>query len=131
MWNEFSIEIGSSVSTSESQSQQPIPAVVKIVEAGSIGEEIGLEAGDKLLSINGVNPRDLIDYRYLIADEELHLEILDAEGKIHEIDLEKDPDESLGLVFTEALFNGLRQCNNQCPYLLMSKHFIFSCFFHI
>ena len=36
-----------------------------------IGEELGFEPGDQLLSINGIRPRDLIDYRYLCVDEEL------------------------------------------------------------
>ena len=37
------------------------PAVVASIETGSIGEEIGFEVGDRLISINGVKPRDLID----------------------------------------------------------------------
>ena len=39
--------------------------MVASVESGSIGEELGFEPGDQLLSINGIRPRDLIDYRYL------------------------------------------------------------------
>ena len=37
------------------------PAVVASIEAGSIGEEIGFEVGDQLISINGIQPRDLND----------------------------------------------------------------------
>ena len=56
--------------------RQPQPAVVDSVEPGSIGEELGFEPGDQLLSINGIRPRDLIDYRYLCVEEELqHREI--------------------------------------------------------
>ncbi len=85
------------------------PAVVEFIEAGSIGEEIGFEVGDKLISINGVQPRDLIDYKFLIAEESLQLKILDKKGKIHKIEIEKDHDDELGIAFTEALFDGLKQ----------------------
>ena len=95
--------------------------MVDSVEPGSIGEELGFEPGDQLLSINGIRPRDLIDYRYLCVEEELHLEVLDASGEIHQVDLEKDADDGLGLAFTEALFDGLRQCNNHCPFCFIDQ----------
>ena len=95
--------------------------MVDLVEPGSIGEELGFEPGDQLLSINGVRPRDLIDYRYLCVDEELRLEVRDAAGVVHRVDLEKDADDGLGLGFTEALFDGLRQCNNHCPFCFIDQ----------
>ena len=97
------------------------PAVVSSIEAGSIGEEIGFEVGDQLISINGVKPRDLIDYKFLIAEENLELKILDEKGETHKIDIEKDNDDELGLAFTEALFDGLKQCNNQCPFCFIDQ----------
>ena len=106
---------------SGSVSRQPQPAVVDQVEQGSIGEELGFEPGDQLMSINGVRPRDLIDYRYLCVNEELHLEVRDASGELHQVDLEKDADDGLGLGFTEALFDGLRQCNNHCPFCFIDQ----------
>ena len=53
------------------------PAVVASIEVGSIGEDLGFEVGDQLISINGVKPRDLIDYKFLIAEENLELKVLD------------------------------------------------------
>ena len=97
------------------------PAVIESIEPGSIGEELGFEVGDQLISINGVQPRDLIDYKFLIAEEILQLTILDCKGKIHEIELEKDFDDGLGISFTEALFDGLKQCNNQCPFCFIDQ----------
>ena len=97
------------------------PAVVSSIEEGSIGEELGFEVGDKLISINGVKPRDLIDYKFLIAEESIQLAILDEKGKTHIIDIEKDYDDELGLAFTEALFDGLKQCNNQCPFCFIDQ----------
>ncbi len=97
------------------------PAVVASIEEGSIGEELGFEVGDQLISINGVKPRDLIDYKFLIAEENIQLTILDEKGKIHQIDIEKDYDDELGISFTEALFDGLKQCNNQCPFCFIDQ----------
>ena len=121
MWNEPSAGVAVSALDPESASPHPQPAVVASVEQGSIGEQLGFEPGDQLLSVNGVRPRDLIDYRYLIVEEELHLEVRDATGAFHQVDLEKDSDDGLGLAFTEALFDGLRQCNNHCPFCFIDQ----------
>ena len=121
MWNEPSAGIAVSAIKSGSVVRQPQPAVVDQVEQGSIGEELGFQPGDQLMSINGIRPRDLIDYRYLCVDEELHLEVRDASGVLHQVDLEKDADDGLGLGFTEALFDGLKQCNNHCPFCFIDQ----------
>ena len=59
------------------------PAVVSSIEKGSIGDQLGFEIGDQLISINNVKPRDLIDYKLLIAEENIQLIILDEKGQIH------------------------------------------------
>ena len=121
MWNEPSAGVAVAALDPDSASRQPAPAVVVSVEPGSIGEQLGFEPGDQLLSINGIRPRDLIDYRYLCVEEELHLEVRDAAGELHEVDFEKDADDGLGLEFSEALFDGLRQCNNACPFCFIDQ----------
>jgi putative radical SAM enzyme (TIGR03279 family) len=95
--------------------------VVATVEPGSIGEDLGFQPGDRLISINGVRPRDLIDLQVLVGEEELSLEVEDPDGTRHAVALEKDPDEGLGLGFTEALFDGLRQCNNHCAFCFIDQ----------
>ena len=97
------------------------PAIIDKVEPGSIGEDIGCEPGDQLLTINGSQPRDLIDYRFLIVEEELNLEIIDKEGIVHSLNIEKESEAGLGLSFTEALFDGLKQCNNRCPFCFIDQ----------
>ena len=121
MWNEPSAGVAVAALDHNSSARQPVPAIVVAVESGSIGEELGFEPGDQLLSINGIRPRDLIDYRYLCVDEELRLEVRDAAGDLHQVDLEKDADDGLGLEFSEALFDGLRQCNNACPFCFIDQ----------
>ena len=97
------------------------PATITAVLPDSIAEEVGFEVGDRIVSINGQYPRDLIDYRYLCADELLELEVLDTKGKTHHVEIEKDYDEDLGLEFETALFDGLIQCNNRCPFCFIDQ----------
>jgi len=96
-------------------------AVITKVLPDSIGEDVGFEAGDAIVSINGTKPRDLIDYQFLCAEEFLELEVVDIKGKTHQVEIEKDYDDDLGLEFTTALFDGLRQCNNHCPFCFIDQ----------
>ena len=97
------------------------PARITKVLPDSIAAEIGFEAGDAIVAINGTRPRDLIDYQFLCADEVLELEVLDAAGKTHSLEIEKDYDQDLGLEFETALFDGLIQCNNRCPFCFIDQ----------
>ena len=97
------------------------PALITKVLFDSIAAEIGFEPGDRLVSINGQQPRDLIDYQFLCADEVLELEVLDTKGKTHHVEIEKDYDDDLGLEFETALFDGLIQCNNRCPFCFIDQ----------
>jgi len=97
------------------------PARITKVLPDSIAAEIGFEVGDAIVSINGMRPRDLIDYQFLCADEFLELEVLDTKGKTHQVEIEKDYDDDLGLEFETALFDGLIQCNNRCPFCFIDQ----------
>jgi putative radical SAM enzyme (TIGR03279 family) len=121
VWNEPSAGIALAELGTEPGSRLPQPAIVAHVEPDSIGEQLGFQPGDRLLSINGIRPRDLIDFQVLQGGEELTLEVEDPDGSLHVVELEKDPDEGLGLGFTEALFDGLRQCNNRCPFCFIDQ----------
>lgn len=97
------------------------PARITKVLPDSIAAEIGFEVGDAIVSINNTQPRDLIDYQFLCADEILELEVLDSSGKTHQVEIEKDYDEDLGLEFETALFDNLIQCNNHCPFCFIDQ----------
>lgn len=97
------------------------PAQITKVLPDSIADEMGFEPGDAIISINGQHPRDLIDYQFFCADEILELEVLDSRGKVHQVEIEKDYDEDLGLEFETALFDGLIQCNNRCPFCFIDQ----------
>ena len=94
--------------------------VSKIVPS-SIAEEVGFEIGDTIISINGKEPRDLIDYNFLCSDVFLLLQVLDIQKNLYQVEIEKDYDEDLGLEFETALFDGLIQCNNRCSFCFIDQ----------
>ena len=119
MWKEPSA--GVVLADLDPEARVPQPALVSTVEPDSIADELGIQPGDRLLSVNGIRPRDLIDFQLLTGEEELTLEVQDPDGTIHVVELEKDADDGLGLGFSEALFDGLRQCNNHCPFCFIDQ----------
>jgi len=121
MWKEPSAGIVLAEADQSSEARLPEPALVVSVDPGSIAEELGFQPGDRLLSINGIRPRDLIDFQVLQGEEDLILEVEDPEGCRHVVELEKDADDCLGLGFSEALFDGLRQCNNHCHFCFIDQ----------
>ncbi len=92
-----------------------------MVEPGSIAEEAGIEAGDILLSINEKAIKDIFDYRYYQASEELLLEIEKPGGEIWEIEVEKDEEDDLGLGFEDSLIDGAKSCTNKCIFCFIDQ----------
>ncbi len=91
------------------------------VEDNSIGWETGIQPGDVLISINGKAIEDIIDYKYLISDEYLLLEIQKPNGDIWEIDIEKEAAEDLGLRFKNHLLDRERSCANNCIFCFIDQ----------
>ncbi len=90
------------------------------VAPNGIAAECGIQAGDVLLSINGEAVLDQIDYQFLTASKELVLEVQDKQG-IVEIQLEKDEDEPLGLVFESTMITHPRSCANRCVFCFIDQ----------
>lgn len=99
--------------------EQIIP--VKSVLPGSIAKDVGIEAGDAILSINGEKVRDIFDYRFLITDENLLLEILKQDGEIWEIEIEKEEYEDLGIEFESLMIDETKSCRNKCVFCFIDQ----------
>ena len=91
------------------------------VERGSIGEEVGIEPGDCLIAVNGKKVEDVFDYRYLIQEDYIELEMEDGQGEPYVAEIEKDPQEDLGLVFEDGLMDGARSCSNRCIFCFIDQ----------
>ncbi|HNP70121.1 MAG TPA: DUF512 domain-containing protein [Kouleothrix sp.] len=94
----------------------PIASVAR----GSIAEALGLQPGDVVLAVGERQLRDVIDYRFAIAEERVELLVRRGDDEtIYEI--EKDADDDLGIEFVEPLFDRLRTCNNKCPFCFLTQ----------
>lgn len=91
------------------------------VYTGSIADEAGIEAGDSLISINGNNIVDVFDYRFMISEEAILLEILKIDGSILKVDIEKDVDEDLGICFENPLLDEEKSCKNKCIFCFIDQ----------
>ncbi len=91
------------------------------IEEDSIAQELGIEPGDYLVSINGRPVQDVFDYRYLLQDEfvEVLMETPDGEQVLLEID--KEPYEDLGLVFDSGLMDKSKGCANKCIFCFIDQ----------
>jgi putative radical SAM enzyme (TIGR03279 family) len=95
--------------------------IIKEIEYGSIAEELELEPGDELISINGTAIKDVLDYHYLIKDEELTVIIKKPSGEEWELDIEKEYDDDLGIVFEEGLMDEYQSCRNKCIFCFIDQ----------
>lgn len=89
--------------------------ILRVVKDG-LADELGLTAGDKIIAINGENPRDIIDVSFAMADEEIELLVEHIDGEREIIAFDKDYDEELGVEFQSAVFDGIRSCRNNCCF---------------
>lgn len=95
--------------------------IVDKVEEGSIAWEVDIRPGDVLLGISGHVIEDVFDYQYYTNDEELTLLIRKPDGEEWEIEIEKEYDEDLGLVFEEGLMDAYRSCRNKCMFCFIDQ----------
>lgn len=98
-----------------------MPAVVSEVLENSIAQELEIEKGDKIISINNEKPQDMIDYRYMMCSEEIELEIEKTNGETEIYEIEKDFDEDLGVVFESAVFDRIKPCTNRCIFCFVDQ----------
>lgn len=97
------------------------PHVISRVLPGGIGEELELEPGDVLVSINGQPIEDVFDYRYLMNDEYVELLIKKPDGEEWELEVEKEYEDDLGLEFENSLMDEYRSCSNHCMFCFIDQ----------
>ena len=88
------------------------------VEAGSIADELGIQAGDSLVAVNGEPVNDLVDYLIEEPKESLHVALKRASGDLWALDVEHDSEEPLGLVLPHP---EPKQCGNNCVFCFVHQ----------
>lgn len=95
--------------------------VVKEVIPGSIAQEMGIEAGDVILSVNDNDIEDVFDYRYLMKDEYVEVLVRKSNGEEWLLEIDKDYDEELGVEFENDLMSDYRSCSNKCIFCFIDQ----------
>lgn len=94
--------------------------VVVNVEPDSTAQALGMCVGDTVVAINGQPMRDVIDYRFAVAEERVAVQVQRGDEQLL-FEIEKDVDDDLGLEFSEPLWDRLRTCNNKCPFCFLTQ----------
>ena len=95
--------------------------LISKVYKDSIADELGIEVGDILLSVNNERVEDIIQYKFLISDEYIELEIQKPNGRIYLYEIEKDYDEELGIEFTNPIIDKAKSCRNKCVFCFIDQ----------
>jgi putative radical SAM enzyme (TIGR03279 family) len=90
------------------------PVIVQVA-AGSAAERAGLRAGDEVASVNGVAPRDVIEWQFAV--DEPHVELDVRRGGLElTLTVERRADEPFGVEVSSAVFDRVRTCDNHCEF---------------
>ena len=91
------------------------------VEPGSIAEEMEIGAGDRLLEINGQPIEDVFDYQYLTQDDYVEVLVAKPSGEEWLLEIDKDYEEDLGIIFENGLMDDYRSCSNKCIFCFIDQ----------
>lgn len=95
--------------------------VIDRILAGSIAEELELESGDVLLSVNGHEIEDVFDYHYYTNEEYLTVVVRKENGEEWELDIEKEYEDDLGIEFENGLMDDYKSCHNKCIFCFIDQ----------
>ncbi len=92
--------------------------LVEAVLPDSVAHAAGLQVGDRVLSVNGAPLRDIVDWRFHTAGEQMELAYEREDERLF-VTLNKGYDEDLGLSFADDLFDNMHICKNKCVFCFL------------
>lgn len=92
--------------------------VIDAVRTGSIAAEIGLVPGDRVVAIDGRALRDAVDVQFYASEDAIAIDVVRGSEALR-FEIEKHPDEDLGIAFQDPAFDGIRICNNSCFFCFL------------
>ena len=97
--------------------------MVKIVsvEERSYAKKVGIRPLDNLISINGNEIGDVLDYRFYLADKAVKL-VLDRDGKEYSVKIKKGEYDDIGLEFETPLMDKKQSCRNGCIFCFIDQN---------
>ena len=113
----LSLATSTQATSTSAQSRLPrsVGGVVWRVRADTAAARCGIRPGDRLLAVDGLVPRDIIDLHYATVSGTVQL-TLERDGRRWTTTAQVAPGEDLGLEFETPTFDGIRRCANACPF---------------
>ena len=94
---------------------------IKSVDRGSPAEKAGISAGDRLLTINGHQIHDVLDYKYYSYDARLSVDLLSGSGQKKRAVIRKPEGDDAGIEFESYLIDTARACANKCVFCFVDQ----------
>ncbi len=88
------------------------------VGPGSIAPALGIRKGDGIVSINGEEVHDVVDYRFLVAEEHVAIKLYTRKGRTRTVSLDKETDDTLGFEFAPLR---VKRCRNKCIFCFVDQ----------
>lgn len=95
--------------------------IIKEVLPGSIAMELEIYPGDRLLAVNDREIEDIFDYQYQMENEYVEILVEKPDGEQWLLEVDKDEDEDLGIVFENGLMDDYRSCHNKCIFCFIDQ----------
>ena len=95
--------------------------VIASVDHRSPAQRAGIRPGEKLLTINGHEIVDVLDYRFYGYDAKCRLELLEPNGSVRNVQIKKEEGLDLGLNFDTYLMDEMRCCANHCVFCFVDQ----------
>ncbi len=97
-----------------------VPGLIEAVSPASLAMELGIEPGDRVVGINGLPLIDALDFQFQAQAETVVLDVERA-GSLLRYDLDLEGDEFWGVTFADPTFDGVRICENACPFCFIKQ----------
>ncbi|MDE6889965.1 MAG: DUF512 domain-containing protein [Eubacterium sp.] len=98
-----------------------IEHIISKILPGSIAQELEIEPGDALVSVNDTVIQDVFDYHYQMNEEYVTVVIRKPDGEEWEYEIEKDYEDDIGIVFENGLMDEYRSCCNRCIFCFIDQ----------
>ena len=95
--------------------------IIESVESGSPADKAKIRGGYTLLSINGNDIMDVLDYRFYQSNKKLVLSVINEKGKLFKVKIKKGEYDELGLNFATYLMDNKHSCLNKCIFCFIDQ----------
>jgi putative radical SAM enzyme (TIGR03279 family) len=93
------------------------------VVPGSPADRVGIAQGDRLVAINGTPVKDVVGYQFHQVSNRITIEVAREGAAVPLVfNIRKPEQQDLGLEFVDPTFDGIKRCNNHCPFCFVDQN---------